>query len=237
MHRAGDSLGQAMDQEGFGDYPRPGELSGLPPGEIEAEDRDPDDAAMAKAELVLKVFADAGLQSTFDMHVPSAKALWAAQLGQFSTDALTAAAGEWVTRDGVAKFPPLGTFVALIRQIIHEDGEAERAKDHRACPDCDDLHYVKVIDDTYQQETFRSKQRHLTKTGEDDGVEENREYIEVQQYHMAPCPTCPGMEKRRELYDAGHWRPQHLERGGCPKCWEYTFPWKVPRRRGGHRGD
>ncbi len=155
------------------------------------------DGDVLKAQVILRALVDAGLKKPFDFNPQEAKYLWAARLKRFTLDELTDAISDWITTPG-AEFPSLGDVEQAAQFVIDHAIEEQRQEDATTrglCPTCSDgysnIHYVRV------------------QNANGEG------------HHMAPCPDCPDMEKRRELWDRGHWDPLHIERGGCPHCWAY----------------
>lgn len=159
----------------------------------------PDDAAKVKAGYIFRVLINAGCKQPFGFDIDDATVLWAARLAPYGLNELEAAVGEWIGSPG-KEFPSVGDVETVARAITIEraaQSPDELARTQRTCTICDGLHWVKV------------KDRHP----------ETHELLDTT--HMRPCPECPEMKDRSELYDRGHWDPEHQDKGGCPKCWPY----------------
>jgi hypothetical protein len=177
----------------------------------------PDDAARVKAIMVLRALSDAGLREPYGFNREDAVAMWAAALG------------EWIQQPGT-EWPSLGDVVAMARGAQLEAEAQQRSHNPRTCSLCDDLHWVKVVDGVVHLPAKLTPKQllELERTGEPWPT------IAHEQYHMRPCPQCPSMARRSELYDAhhlgreGHFSMEHQDKGGCSECWPYTDP---PRHR------
>lgn len=182
------------DVEAFADMaPRPIEAQLLPDG-----------PALAKADYVLKTLLGAGLKSAFGFDREAATTLWAGRLGRFSLAVLEEAIVDWVARPGT-DFPSVGdveTNAAFIASEREREASHE-ARNRAACSECDDVHYVRVLDDPSKP---------------------------AGGHHMMPCPACPAMRERLAAYDGKHFKVAHIVAGGCPVCWPY-LPSQAHRRR------
>lgn len=169
----------------------------------------PDDAAIVKAQVVLRALMAAGLKTQFNFDIEEAKMLWAARLGRFHIDILTEAISDWISQPGV-DFPSVGDVEAQAEYVMGElqrEYDNERAFNRQACHECDGVRWVRVQD------------------AKGSGT------------HMRPCPVCPEMTARSELYDRGHFLAEHIERGGCPSCWDYhpSLRHRKAPAKAGHR--
>lgn len=160
----------------------------------------PDDAAIIKALAILRALQAAGLKSQFGFDLDEAKMLWAARLAPFHMDVLTAAITDWISSPGT-DFPSVGDVETVAKSILAKrlrESPEEVARTQKSCSECEGLHWLRIED--RDPET-----RQLTGG-----------------HHMRPCNYCPEMKERSDLYDQGHWEPDHQDKGGCPKCWKYS---------------
>jgi hypothetical protein len=159
----------------------------------------PDDAAKIKALYILKALLAAGLKAPYGFDLDEAASLWASRLAPFGLNVLEAAVQEWIGMPG-NEFPTVGDVETVARAITIErraQSPEERARAARTCPTCEGVHWVRVKD--------RAPQTGLL----------------LPTTHLRPCPDCPEMSVRSELYDRGHFDAEHQDKGGCPKCWPY----------------
>jgi hypothetical protein len=166
----------------------------------------PDSAAEMKAVIVLRALMNAGLKQPFGFDVDEAKVLWGSRLGSFHVDVLLEAIGDWIGAPG-GEFPSVGDVETVASSVVrrnHAESPAERARTARVCRECDGVRYVRVVTGTQ-----------IIPVGKDMVP------TEVQTSAMRPCPVCPEMAEKSELWDRGHFDAEHADRGGCPKCWRY----------------
>lgn len=190
----------------------PDEPQGLTP----IAERQTTDSDVLKATVILRALMDAGLKLPFDFNPDAAKYLWATRLKTFSLDVLTEAVTDWTSQKG-HDWPSLGDIETCARYVIGQRTREETATEVGDCDMCGQNMsgpgYVRVEDRTPEgQEPYKIP------------VGKDQIPTEVETHHMAPCPNPAHkiMVKRRELYDRNHFTMEHLEKGGCPGCWEYT---------------
>lgn len=177
----------------------------VPPSAI-AQQELPTRSDLIKAEVVLSALVAAGLRTKyeFDPGSPDVVALWAARLKPYPVAVLTEAIRDW-TSQADDDFPSLGEVETCAQFVVAEQLRAERLEEvaaHGACRTCDGNRYVRVYADGLMLDPDVPAGAHS---------------------HMAPCPdpSHTDMVKRRDLWDRGHWLPEHVDGGGCPACWEY----------------
>jgi hypothetical protein len=207
MTHIGDSL-SAGDADRFSDWP----------GQAVQPALTADETTRDKALLVMRVFEEAGLRPAYGFPgIDAALDLWAVQLAGFGADVLAEAAAEWV-QSGSREWPSVGEVANLARGVELARAETQRIEEARTrgeCVTCEGVHWVRVVDSTERVETGASKRKRRKDPGLDP------ELVDVESSHLAPCPHCPEMAARRELYDRGHFDPEHQDAGGCPQCWPY----------------
>jgi len=173
---------------------------------IESTSPRPDDLAVGKAQLVLTALRSAALRTPFGFDQEQAEEMWGAALGTYSVDLLTAAAGHWILTN--EEFPTLSEFVTLVRWQENEmKRDDQQARNIGVCPECEGARYVRVTDPPVTVQDHKTKKP-----------------VQVASWHMMPCPTCPSMERRHQLYMRGHFDAEHAALGGCMECREYYRP-------------
>jgi hypothetical protein len=180
-------------------------------------DRPVTDADVNKAQTMIRALLEAGKKTQFDFNPEEAKYLWAIKLKVFSIDVLTEAVNQFIDAPG-NDFPSLGDMEQMARFVVAErlrDDREEQAATRGECEECGGVLYVRVVDGTLSIETYTSQRARRTNPLLEPV------YLDVERWHMAPCPVCPEMERRRDLWDRGHWEADHVDYGGCPQCWEY----------------
>lgn len=178
----------------------------------------PDDAAYAKARLVLDALRGGALQPPFGFDQEQAEPLWAAAVGEFPVETLTTTVGTWVKHH--SEFPSLAEFLTIAHFHQAENNRAAhatRAQNTEVCRECDGLRYVTVRPTVVMFDAFRGENR------------------EVENRYAVPCRIC--LPERYELHQRGHFDAEHVERGGCPQCWDYlpTLRHKAKMRDSGSR--
>lgn len=160
----------------------------------------PDDAAIVKSQIILRALVAAGLKTEFHFDLDEAKILWAGRLARFKLDVLEEAITDWISAPG-RDFPTVGDVESAAISVNSKraaDAEyAKHAHNKPTCVDCDGIRWVKVFD-----------------VDPESGAT-------LQTWHLRPCPSCPEMRERSDLYDAEHFTPVHQDHGGCPQCWKY----------------
>jgi hypothetical protein len=172
-----------------------------------AEQLVPDDAAFVKADYILRALIAAGLKTPFGFDIEVARQLWAGRLGQYSINDLETAIGDWVGAPG-NDFPSLGDLETVVKELHARriaDSPEERARTARGCSTCDGLHHVRV----------KQKSGIIIPTGK------TMVPTEIEVSVMRPCPDCPEMKERSDLWERGHFDADHQDKGGCPSCWKY----------------
>lgn len=162
----------------------------------------PDDAAYAKAKMVLDALRGGALQVPFGFDQEQAEPLWAAAIGEFDVAVLTQTVGVWVKHHH--EFPSLKEFLTIA--AFHESerrraDQARQASTKYPCTQCDDVGFVTVRTPMVVWDAFHQVER------------------EVEDRYAVPCSRC--RPERFELHRAGHFAEDHVARGGCPECWDY----------------
>lgn len=175
----------------------------------------PEEEISEKAGIVLDALRAGALQIPFGFDQTEAEPIWAAAIGGFPLEVLTATVGMWIKHH--SEFPSLAEFLTIANFNDHERQRAEaheRAKTKLPCPECDDVHFVTIRGEKTIFDTFRNENR----------IVENR--------YAVPCRLC--LPERYELYQRGHFDESHIDRGGCPECWDYlpTLRHKAKARDG-----
>lgn len=180
----------------------------------------PDDAALAKATLVLRMFKDAALREPYQWNEQDATRVWAAAMATIHIDVIEAAIGDWINQPDNRNYPAIGEFLAVCRGVQLDMDTRDQARNRRLCSTCHGDRWVRVVDGSIDVP------QHMTPRALIQLHEANEPWptVHLELHHMAPCPTCPVMSHRRALYDGHHFTADHLAGGGCPQCWEYTDP-------------
>jgi hypothetical protein len=190
-------IGASMDTELF---------AGVTPADEPQPQIVPDSAALLKASFILRALFAGGLKAPFGLDLAAAEQLWAARLGEFHIEVLEEAIVDWIGAPG-SEFPSVGDVEMVARSIVrrrHADSPGERARTAKVCDMCEGLHYVRVVTDVYTIPVGKDMVPTI-----------------VQTTAMRPCPTCPEMREKSDLWDRDHFTADHVAKGGCPQCWKY----------------
>lgn len=165
------------------------------------------------ARMVLRKLRSGGLPHTPPMTADWAGYLdeWADALKEFDSDICERSATSWI-RTGT-NFPHLAAFISWCRMAVNDRAEDERmSHPDRVCTSCQNKNYVTVR----VGKVFRDPRTGLNAVGDSE--------------YAFPCPSCPHMANRLQLWLDGHWDPDHEI---CGRCREYRDPPPPGRRRSG----
>lgn len=178
-----------------------------------------------KAKAIIRILTAANLKQEYRFDPEEAAVLWAAKLAPFSFEVLSEAARAWIDSPD-KEFPTLGQLETQAR-YVHGQNERER-----------------IANDSDQAHTYACEECGVWGPGDGPVLDEgqdtdvwvgNLHWIRVEipeskrrpgaaDHYMRPCPRC--LPERARLFDAGHWREDHIAGGGCSQCRHYHWPWK-----------